>query len=255
LCVATLVLLALSLRAPATWRVDRKQRIVLFFAGLALAMHFATWIASLEYTTVAVSVLLVATTPIWTAAYDAIVHRRPLTRLAAVAFFIGGAGVAAVVGFDRTPPPVAHHEVLGAALAIAGSIAFGGYLILVREVRAALTTQTIVTHTYAWAAVALVLLAALAHQPPPAIGNATAWSGILGMALISQLLGHTAMNASLRWFTPSAVSFSNLLEPPIAAAIAFAVFHEAVAPLAIAGAVAVLAALAIVLREEPRTAA
>jgi drug/metabolite transporter (DMT)-like permease len=254
LCVAALLLLALSLRAPATWRVNRKQLSVLALAGLALAAHFATWIASLEYTTVAISTLLVATTPVWTAAYEAIVRRRPLTPPAALAFVTGGAGVAAVVGFNHTPPPVAHHEALGAALAIAGSVAFAAYLILVREVRGELGTQTIVTHTYAWAAVVLVALAALAHEPPPPLANAAAWGGIVGMALISQLLGHTAMNASLRWFTPSSVSFSNLLEPPLAAAMASAIFHESVAPLAIAGAAVLLASLAVVLHEEPMAA-
>ena len=48
-------------------------------AGIALAVHFATWISSLDYTTVAVSTLLVATTPIWTAIYDSAVHRRHLS--------------------------------------------------------------------------------------------------------------------------------------------------------------------------------
>jgi drug/metabolite transporter (DMT)-like permease len=227
---------------------------ILAFAGLALAVHFATWIASLQFTSVAVSTLLVATTPIWTAAYDAIVLKRPLTRLATVAFVTGGAGVCAVVGFNRAAPPIAGHELLGALLAIAGSIAIAAYFILVREVRAQLDTRTIVTHTYTWAAVLLVAAAAVAHQPAPAAHDTIAWGGIAAMALISQLLGHTALNASLRWFSPSAVAFSTLLEPVVAAALALLVFGEGVAPIAVAGAVVLLASIAVVLREEPRVA-
>ena len=53
-----------------------------------------------------------------------------------------------------------------------------------------------------------------------------AWGGILAMALVSQLLGHTGMNAALRWFSPSAVSFSTLLEPVIAACWRSLLFGE-----------------------------
>ena len=221
-------------------------------AGFALAVHFATWIASLQYTSVAISTLLVATTPIWTASYDAIVLRRPLTRRALAAFVTGALGVCAVVGFNRTVPPLPGHDVAGAMLALAGGMAIAAYFILVREVRADFGTRTIVTHTYSWAAVALIVVAAAFHQPLPPLANATAWGGIAAMALISQLLCHTAMNASLRWFTPSAVAFSTLLEPVVAAVLALAIFGEAVAPLAIVGAVVLLASIGVVLREEPR---
>jgi drug/metabolite transporter (DMT)-like permease len=245
-----LALLA-ALRGPSRLLVTRRQAIVLAIAGVSLAVHFATWIASLQYTTVAISTLLVATTPIFTALYDAIALKRPLTRLAQGAFVAGGIGLWLIVGFNRTPPPIPGHTLLGAALALAGAIAIAVYFLLVRGVRESLDTRTIVTHTYTWAALALVVASAGAHQAPPQLDNVTAWSGILGMALISQLLGHTAMNASLRWFTPSAVSFSTLLEPAIAAVLALFIFGESIAPAAIAGAAILLASLGVVLREEP----
>ena len=252
LCIAALVLLSFSIvRRARNGTVTRRTALILAGAGVALAAHFATWIASLQYTTVAISTLLVAMTPIWTALYDAVVRKRPLSRWAKIAFVSGAAGLIAIVGFNRTPPPVQGHAVLGAALAIFGSLAIAAYFLLVREVRAALDTRTIVTHTYTWAAIVLTIAAAAAHQGPPSIGNAPAWLGIAGMALISQLLGHTALNASLRWFTPSAVSFSTLVEPAIAAALALVVFGEAIAPAAIAGAALLLASIGVVVREEP----
>jgi drug/metabolite transporter (DMT)-like permease len=70
------------------------------------------------------------------------------------------------------------------------------------------------------------------------------------MAIVSQLLGHTAINASLRWFSPSAVSFATLLEPVFAGALALALFHEAVPPAALIGAMVLLASVAVVLRDE-----
>ena len=68
------------------------------------------------------------------------------------------------------------------------------------------------------------------------------------MALVSQLLGHTAMNASLRTFSPSVVSLTTLLEPLIAALLAAALFHEALSLATIAGGALILAAVALTLR-------
>jgi drug/metabolite transporter (DMT)-like permease len=253
LCIAAFVLLLIAAgrgRRRATARVTHAQAGLLGLAGIALGAHFAGWIASLDYTTIAISTLLVASTPIWTALYDAIARRRPPSRLALVAFVAGGIGLAMVVAFNRTPPPVAGHALLGAALALSGSAAMAVYLLFVREVRDALDTRSIVTHTYSWAAVVLVAAAAVAHQPPPRLADSGAWGGIVAMALISQLLGHTAINASLRWFSPSAVSFTTLIEPVSAAVLALVVFGEALSPPAIGGGVILLASIAVVLRED-----
>ncbi|MHB8146604.1 MAG: DMT family transporter [Vulcanimicrobiaceae bacterium] len=250
LTVAALVLLLAAAVRPSRTKLEPRARVILFFAGIAMAIHFATWIGSLDFTNIAVSTLLVTTTPIWTAAYDAIVLRRGLSQPALYAFIAGGVGLVMVVGFDRTPPPFRGHDLLGAGLALAGAVAIGAYFTLVREVRNDLTTRTIVTHTYAWAALGLLLAALTAHQPLPAASAVGAWGGILAMALVSQLLGHTALNAALRWFSPSAVAFATLLEPAIAAALALAIFHEAVPPLAIAGGVILLGAIGVVLRED-----
>lgn len=252
LAIAAVLLLgaAIFMRAKSARRPTRRENVILAFAGLALAVHFSTWIWSLEYTTVAISTLIVTTTPIWTALYDTLVLKRPLSRVATFAFATGIVGMGMVVGFDTTAPPVAGHQFLGAALAFVGSLGIGAYFILVREVREALDTRAIVTRTYSWAALALVAAAAIAHQPPPPLHATVAWSGILAMALVSQLLGHTALNAALRWFSPSAIAFATLLEPVIAAVLALVLFAEAVAPLSIVGGVILLASIGVVLRED-----
>ena len=61
-----------------------------------------------------------------------------------------------VTSGHHAAPPHAGHETLGAILALAGSAAFAAYLLLVREVRADLTTRAIVTNTYSTAAIVLV---------------------------------------------------------------------------------------------------
>lgn len=247
---AVLLLFAATLRerdAPA-W--STRERAVIVAAGAALAIHFASWIGSLDYVSVAVSTLLVATTPLWTALYETVLRRRTLSAAGWGAFALGAAGLALVVGYDRARAPIAGHALLGSALALLGAVAIGAYFLLVGELRAHHGTRRIVTGTYTSAALVLIAASLLAHQAPPALANTAAWGGILAMALISQLLGHTALNASLRWFSPSAVAFSTLLEPVSAALLAFAIFHETLTPLMIVGGAMVLGAIAVFLREE-----
>ncbi|MHB8230372.1 MAG: DMT family transporter [Vulcanimicrobiaceae bacterium] len=252
LVVASAVLLAIAAvrrnftRVPATAR----ERAILIAAGIFLALHFAGWVWSLEYTSVAVSTLLVTTTPIWTALYDAVVRKHRLSPLAAGAFAAGAIGLALVVGFNHTTPPMPGHEKIGALLALGGAFAIGAYWILIREVRAQFSTRTIVTRTYSWAALALTIGALAAREPAPPLHDTIAWGGILAMAILSQLLGHTAMNASLHWFSPSAIAFSTLFEPVIAALLALLLFGESLTAPAILGGVLVLFAIGVVLREE-----
>jgi drug/metabolite transporter (DMT)-like permease len=251
--IAAIVLLLVARVRPKRAAPTPKEATLLAIAGVAMAAHFAGWIASLEYTTVAISTLFVATTPIFTALYDAIVLRRGLSVRSMLAFAGGGVGLALVVAFNHTAPPHPGLEWLGIALAVGGSMAIAAYFILVREVRDALGTRTIVTHTYTWAAVILIAAAALARQAPPAIDAYAAWAGIAAMAFISQLLGHTALNASLRSFSPSAISFSTLLEPITAAILALLIFHESLSAFSLAGGVVLLASIAVFLNEESRS--
>ena len=250
LAIAAAVLLAAASVRRERARPLPHQSRRLALAGVALAVHFAGWIASLQYTTVAVSTLLVATAPIWTAIYDAAFRKQPPSPRTLWAFAAGAAGLALVVSFNAAAPPIPGRPLLGSVLALTGSLAMAIYLLLVRDVRGSLGTRTIVTRTYSWAAIALIAGALLMGQPAPALSDLPAWGGILGMALVSQLLGHTALNAALRWFSPSGVAFSTLIEPVSAAVLAFCIFGERLAAPAIAGGIVLLAAIAIVLREE-----
>jgi len=171
-----------------------------------------------------------------------------------LAYAGGAAGLWLIVGVAGSAPPIPGHQLLGAVLALAGSLAIGAYFVLVRTVRASLTTTNIVTWTYGWAAIGLTVAALATRQPPPPLHATAAWIGILAMALVSQLLGHTAMNASLRWFSPSAIAMATLLEPIFAAVLAAAIFGERLTAQAVLGGTILLAAIGVVLiYESPPT--
>jgi drug/metabolite transporter (DMT)-like permease len=247
------VLLAILAIRPAR-KLDGRTTLVTIAAGIALAVHFATWIASLQYTSVAISVLLVSLAPLWNVAYDTVIARKPLRASSALALAAGFAGLTLVMLQRDAPAPIPHEAALGAALAIAGSVAFAAYLILVRPAVAAVGTRSVVTVTYGVAAAALALAALVAHQHPPPLGAHAAWAGIIAMALLSQLLGHTGMNASLRWFSSTTVSFSTLLEPLIAAVAAWVLFGERLSAAAVLGGALILTALALAIWTAPKPA-
>jgi drug/metabolite transporter (DMT)-like permease len=257
LTIAALPFLAFAVLFGPRVRFELRREATLALAGTALALHFAAWIASLLYTSVALATLLVTTTPLWTGIYDALNERRRPSRAYLAALALAALGLAAIVAQRTAPAPIPGRALWGDGLALGGSVAIGAYFVLVRHVTLAresqntLPTGAIVARTYGWAALALAVAAAFSHQAPPALGDAAAWLGILAMALVSQALGHTALNAALRDFTPSTVAFSTLLEPIVAAIFAALLFREGLGVPAIGGALAVLGAVALALRDRP----
>jgi len=259
LAIAALVALAI---VRGFDRLSWRRELAFGLAGVALAIHFGTWIASLAYTSVAISTLLVTTTPIWTEAYDSIHFRRAPTTGFGVSLVLALAGVATIAfSHPAVPAPIAGHALLGDGLALLGSIAIGAYLIIVRDAGTVpgeaqrLGTRQIVARTYGWAALALIAASFVANQGPPGISDTSAWAGILAMALVSQLLGHTALNAALRDFTPSVIALTTLLEPIVAAILAAIVFRETLSWQAAGGGIAILSAVGSMLASSTSRAA
>ena len=240
---ATPLLLLAALRGRLRV-LDRPTERRLALAGVLLALHFATWITSLNFASVAISTLLVCSSAVWTEAY-AVLRRRRIDPYVAASVLGALAGVAIVVGApDRQNTPV------GIALAIAGAISIAAYLIVVRATDARYDTLAVTSRTYAYAAVLLIAASLVAHDPLPPLGDARAWGGIIAMALLSQLFGHTALNAAVRVLSATFVSTTTLLEPVIAAVLASWLFSERLGATTALGAVIIFGAIAVAVRGE-----
>jgi DME family drug/metabolite transporter len=90
------------------------------------------------------------------------------------------------------------------------------------------------------------------HDHLPGSGDVRAWGGIVAMALLSQLFGHTALNAAVRVISATLVSTMTLLEPVIAAVLAAFVFGERLGAETALGAAVILAGIAVAMRGESR---
>jgi drug/metabolite transporter (DMT)-like permease len=248
--IAALVLL------PLAWFSVRRELMALgarevglaLAAGAFLALHFGTWIASLDYTSVANSVVLVNTNPIWVGLLTPLLTRDRLR-----AATIGGIGLSVlggvVIGWDGLTSGGA--ALWGDALALMGGVFAALYLLMGRRLRRGLSLLAYIFLCYGSAAVFLWAAVALSGQPVTGFSTGT-WGAFAGMALFSQLVGHTSYNWALKWFSTATVAISLLGEPIGASILAYLIFDEALTFATSLGCGLILLAVYLAARSEAR---
>jgi drug/metabolite transporter (DMT)-like permease len=212
-------------------------------AGLFLAAHFAAWLPSLYLTSVAASVALVTTTPIWTA----LAARISGVRLPAATWWglvLAVLGAAMIAGVDIT---VSTEALAGDGLALLGALCAGGYVLAGAKARQRLPTSTYAVVCYTTCAVA-VAVAAVAVGHPLAGFSARDWWLLAAITVAAQLLGHTLLNLVLSTVGPTVVSLAVLLEVPGSLLVALVLLGQAPPLLALPGMAAVVAGVALVVR-------
>jgi drug/metabolite transporter (DMT)-like permease len=235
----------------------RSQWGLALASGLLLGVHFATWITSLSLTSVASSVTLVTTTPIWVAIGAAVLLKERPSRVAALGVLLATGGAIALALLDagasrpRGGQPGA--AILGDALALVGALGASGYFLIGRRLRATVPVRLYAQVVYAVAGISLVVVA-LAGGNPLVGFPSTAYLWLVLLALGPQLVGHTSLNWGLRYVSPSALAALTLAEPIGSMALAFALLREPITPAKALGAGVILAGIYIVAREEGRRA-
>ena len=243
LTLATVILtpLVLATRMPELRRLSRGEWGLMAGSGVLLAIHFASWITSLAYTSVAASVALVSTTPIFVGLASHLVLREPLSRTVVTALAMATVG-SVVIGLSDLGHGT--HQLLGDALALAGAISGAGYFLIGRRLRGHLSLLAYVYPVYGTAAIVLLAwLLASGHPSLPNTGQTWAW--ILLMAVGPQLLGHSSLNWALRYLSATYVTIATLVEPIGATLLAWLLLGEAPSWRTVAGGAMVLAAVVV----------
>jgi drug/metabolite transporter (DMT)-like permease len=249
--IAALVLAPFTLRALGRTPLSPATTWPSLLAGTLLGVHFATWITSLSYTTVAASVTLVATIPLWVALFAWLFLGRAPTLAVLFGVLIAVAGGAVIAFGDLSGASIteaAPAPLLGNALALLGAIAAAGYLLLGRAAQArGLGLQAYVGVAYAVAAAVLLPWPLILGLPYLAYGAETfVWIALL--ALVPQLVGHTGINFAMKHLDPTRVATVTLLEPVGAGVLAVWLFREVPGPLTLAGAAIVLVGVLLTIR-------
>ncbi|MFZ9407739.1 MAG: DMT family transporter [Burkholderiaceae bacterium] len=252
--------LAAALIAPVAW-LRRSQELrslgradwsVAALSGVLLAVHFATWIASLVYTSVASSVALVTTNPVWVGLAAWLILREPPSRSTLMGILLAAAGTACILLSDvqtAASAPAGREPMLGNGLALLGAISISGYLLVGRRLNLKLSLLAYIAIVYGAAAIAMNLIAwGLGHGI-----ESLPWAALAPIVLLAlgpQLAGHTLINASLRHLTPTFVALAILGEPVGSAILAWLLLGESVAGLQLLGFVVLLGGIVVAARGE-----
>lgn len=228
LVIATLILTPLVLRGylPHIRRLQPRDFALIGVSGLFLALHFILWITSLEYTTVLISVVLVTTSPLWSALLEALFLQARITRVVLLGMLLAIAG-----GIVISLPPagaavqVGSQPVLGSLMAAGGALAVAVYLVIGRSVRSRLPLVPYIWLVYGAAAV-VASLAVLLTSTPITGYSAQGYIWMIAVGLIPQLLGHSAFNYALEYLSATYVGIATQLEPVGSAILAFFIFDE-----------------------------
>ena len=216
--------------------LTKREWLLGVLAGLFLAVHFASWISSLAYTSVASSVALVSTNPLWIALVSWLFFRERLGGWLVVGIVAAITGSACIFLSDAglLQDVGGSNPMLGNALAVVGSLTVCGYLLIGRRLRKSISLLPYIWLVYSSAAVTL-MIAALASGAILIGFSTLAWACLIGLAVGPQLLGHSAFNWALKHVTATFVAIVILGEPIGSALLAWLIFGERFAPLQLVG--------------------
>jgi drug/metabolite transporter (DMT)-like permease len=233
---------ALATRRTELAGLSRREVRWAVGAGVLLALHFATWVPSLRYTSVASATAIVATQPVWVALLArAMGHDVP--RRAWLGIAISLVAVVVLTGVDFSLDAEA---LVGDLLALLGGMFAALYTVAGAEVRRTVSTTSYTALCYSTAALAL-LVACLVGGVQLGGFSGTTWLQLLALTAGAQLLGHSVFNLVLRTTSATVVSLVLLLEVPGAALIAAAALGQTPPVQAVPAALLLLVGLGIVI--------
>ena len=194
-----------------------RDKVTLAAVGVVLALHFASWITSLEYTSVASSVILVHIDPIFVAVVSHFYMGEHVDRRTVVGMVVAFIGSAVIAWGDAG---VGESNLYGDLLALSGGIMLGLYLLAGRRLRQSLDLVSYVTPVYTVSALTLVLMGLASGSQ---MGGYPTQEYVLftTIALVPMIFGHTVYNWTLRYLSAAVVSISLLGEPVGAIILAY----------------------------------
>jgi drug/metabolite transporter (DMT)-like permease len=235
---ATLILapFALTKHLDEIKRFTRTDILLGAFSGIFLAVHFSTWISSLEYTSVASSVVFVSTGPLWVALLSPLLLKEHLAKTAIFGLILSLAG-GTIIGLSDAcvwnsglSCPALQDVMQGRAmwgnfLALLGALTITGYLIIGRKLRSGISLIPYIFMVYGMAAVVLLIIMFASGNSPLGYEPKT-YGWIFLLAALPQLVGHSTFNWALKYMPAAFVAVTTLGEPIGSAILAFFILKE-----------------------------
>jgi drug/metabolite transporter (DMT)-like permease len=241
-------LAALILIPIAAWKAGDELRNLsirdiklALLSGFFLALHFASWISSLDYTAISNSVVLVNTIPLWVGLFTPLISKDRIRGTTITSIIVSVLG-AVIIGFGDFA--IGGNALWGDLLAVIGAVCAAVYLLCGRTLRRKLSLLSYVAICYGSAAVFLWLVVFFLKLPITGYNSQTL-TAFWAMALVSQLIGHSSYNWSLKWFSTSLVAVALLGEPIGSTLLAYIIFDEGLTWMKFIGGLFILSAIYI----------
>lgn len=247
---ATVFILPLALKRslPEILKIRGKILVVTLLSGIFLGFHFATWITSLEYTSIPNSVVLVTTQPIFVAILSHLLLKEKINLTILFAILLALLGSFIISGGDFR---VGKANFFGDILALIGAVMAAAYLLCGRVVRQKLSLITYIFMVYFISALVLGVLCVIWGTPlypyPP---KTFLWFILLG--LIPTVIGHTLYNWALKYLKAYLVGISILGEPVGATILAYLIFKQIPPTLTYLGAATIFTGIFLVFWSQKR---
>ena len=205
---------------------EKRTLLILFGSGVALAAHFGTWVTSLDHTSLAHSLLFVTSHPIIIVIGTAILVRKP-HRLETTGAIIGLIGAASTLLDANDSGEV---TLWGDFLAFAGAVTVVGYIVAGRILREWMPVFVYAVPVTLLGGILLIPMSILMGEQTAALGwiESDLLADFIKLAFLAGIVGHTGLNACLRWLGPLTISFAVTLEPIIGAFIGWFFYDESV---------------------------
>jgi drug/metabolite transporter (DMT)-like permease len=205
--------------------------------GILIAVHFILWIYSLSYTSVASSTVLVTTNPIFVPIFSFLLFREKTGKNLVLGILIAIVG-STLIALSSKNLGVSRN--FGNLLALLGAIAISLYLTIGKRIRENFSLIPYIFFVYSFAGIALFIVALLTKQNLIHY-NAKTFLLLFLVALIPQVIGHTAYNWALKYLSAPFIAVSILGEPIFATIFAFFILKEVPSTLEIVGALFIMA--------------
>jgi drug/metabolite transporter (DMT)-like permease len=230
---------ALRVRGAAR-AAERAHLGALVAAGLFFAGDLGVWHWSIVWTSVANSTLLANLAPIFVTLAGWLLWRRRVTGVFLVGMVVAIAGMFVLVGPNFG---VGGKRLMGDALGALTAVFYAGYMLAIKVARDdGAATVRLMAWSTSITAIALLPVALLSPQPfMPA--SAQGWLVVVGLALVTQILGQGLIAYAFAHLPASLSSVSLLIQPVVAAFVAWRLFGEAVGTQQFIGGAVVLAGI------------
>ena len=228
--------------------LSRRDAFLILLSSVFVALHFALWITSLSYTSIASSVVLVTSHPVFVAAVSYFLWGERLGKVTIGGIVVTLVGVIIINygGFTFT-----ERAFRGDLLALIAGLAMGAYLIIGGQVRARIDILPYLALIYTGAAVILLATAIISGYSLTGYSTVTYVMMVL-LALVPQLIGHSCLNLAVRLIPVTLVSVAILGEPVGATVLGYFILDEVPKTSEIIGGLLILVGIFIVMRRAPK---